>query len=528
MEPIDSQLLSNPIRSELPRLPMQPSADTTSIALRRDEDVVVISQRAAKRAMRDMEFICKQLHRFARMSLEEHKSYARDHPIGWFCQIPSPGGKGHLLCGHLAWEKFGALADLALGLDQDVGRRVGRQRARDAVVEAFSKRVLLAEDEINEGIAESMLLDVLASLKGSLVCTEHYLPCVLFPSSGPDEFSVGPVTFTRRKKFFRDRKSALRSSIDVETAAHIRHVDSHVAKGFPRERACSAHESRQLVRELQARAIRAYRQYPWIASVKVRNCDEGSSPARATRAVEMAIHVVRIILGGENTRKIRLAWSQSPALRTAHLQSDAFGVIRASTSANSMGPVGTDKWYEAMMRSTWELEMLGVSLTPIVEPRDTSHLHHRLMDAISWFGDAATDPNTSSSIIKYVSAIERLLFGKFGQGRRKAFADRVSSVMGAFGCDNDHKIREQALAVYDLRSALVHGERQETNKGLRKTAALSRMCLLCSTQLYLLMQHAFGKPDPAKLEEVMKRICNEGVEWLIEAAGQKKQESAAG
>lgn len=48
---------------------------------------------------------------------------------------------------------------------------------------------------------------------------------------------------------------------------------------------------------------------------------------------------------------------------------------------------------------------------------------------------------------------------------------------------------------------------------------LSRMCLLCSAHLYLMMLQAFGSVDPDKLEEVMKRISGEGLNWFAEAAG---------
>lgn len=73
-----------------------------------------------------------------------------------------------------------------------------------------------------------------------------------------------------------------------------------------------------------------------------------------------------------------------------------------------------------------------ISLTKIVDPVEMHHLHQRLIDAINWFGDAATDSNASSSIVKYVSAIERLLFVKFEQGRTKIFATRVKAILKEF------------------------------------------------------------------------------------------------
>ncbi|NMM21227.1 MAG: hypothetical protein HHJ15_14940 [Rhodoferax sp.] len=482
-----------------------------------------IAESIAKRAQRDIEFVCRQLLRFAKMPIDEHMAYLRKHPNEAFCQIPRPDGKGHLQCGALAWEKLGTLAELALDLDRGLGRRVGRLRVRHAITDAFVKRVLQEAREVNLETAVLLLQDTLEALRQSLAVTEHYLPCVLFPGGAPDEFSVGPVTFTRRGKFFKDRKPLLRRSVEAETAAHIERVNAALATGFPSERAYSAVESMQLVRSLQARAIKTYRGYPWIASVKVTDCDKDTSQERGARAVEMALHIIRVLLGAEPTRKLRLAWSRSDALRTAHLFTDARGVIQASIGMNAFGPVGMTNWHEALMQGASELSVLGSALTPIVDPVEIHHLHQRLIDAINWFGDAAMDSNAPSSIVKYVSAIERLFFGKFESGRTKIFADRVKGVLDAFGCDEDRRVYEQALAVYKTRSALVHGAQSPSDDEVREmvylAAALSRLCLLCSAQFYPMMLQAFGNPDPAKLEEGMKRISCEGLDWLEEASG---------
>jgi len=485
-----------------------------------------IAKDVVKHAQRHIEFVCRQILRFAKMPVDERMAYLRKHPNESFCHIPHPTGNGHIQCGGLAWNKLGALTDLVLDLDRGLARRVGRQRARTAVVDAFVKLVLQEAREDNQETAVLLLQDALAALRQSLIVTEHYLPCVLFPEGAPDEFRVGPVTFTRRGKFFKDRKLMLRHSIEAETAAHIEYVNAAVACGFSRERAYSEIESRQLIRKLQARAIKTYRGYPWIASVKVIDCDKETSKERAVHAVEMAIHVVRVLLGAEPTRKIRHAWSQGDALRTAHLYADFHGVIHASIGMNTSGPVGTENWYEALMRGSNELAVFGSALTSIVDPVDIRHLRQRLIDAINWFGDAATDSNASASIVKYVSAIERLFFGKFEPGRKKIFAGRVKSVLEAFGCNEDHRIHEQALAVYKTRSVLVHGENfpveDELHKVERLAATLSRMCLLCSTQLYPMMSQAFENPDSSKLEDVMKRIGSEGLDWLVDASGFRK------
>lgn len=175
------------------------------------------------------------------------------------------------------------------------------------------------------------------------------------------------------------------------------------------------------------------------------------------------------------------------------------------------------------MRYPTELGVLGSTLRVLADPVEIYHLHQRLIDAIHWFGDAATDSNASSSIVKYVSVIERLFFGIRSNNRKKTFANRIASVLKAFGCDENLSAHEKASNVYQNRSNFLHGEYSPTkdvkHKIVRDAENLSRMCLLCSAQLYPMMLQAFGNPDSVKLDEVMSRISIEGIDWLAKAAG---------
>ncbi|MCP5928464.1 hypothetical protein NL327_31850, partial [Klebsiella pneumoniae] len=69
-------------------------------------------------------------------------AYLRKNPKDAFCNIPHPKGNGHIHCGSLAWNKLNELVDLTIELDHGLGRRVGRKLAKEAVINAFVKRVL--------------------------------------------------------------------------------------------------------------------------------------------------------------------------------------------------------------------------------------------------------------------------------------------------------------------------------------------------------------------------------------------------
>ncbi|MGG4775760.1 hypothetical protein ACLO87_14095 [Paenalcaligenes sp. Me52] len=489
-------------------------------------EAVHIPLKIANRALRDIKSILRQIRRFTNMPFEELKAYLQAHPRDTFCEIPHPNG-GHLYCGRIGWTKLGALTELCLNLDPRLRRRIRHNQALKAVIDSFVSLFSQTSCALNEVSAGQLLQDSLRKLRLSLVVTEHYVPCVLFPDGPLSEFSIGPVTFTRRRQFFKNKKAEFRRSAEMNTAAHIEFINAKVAQGFPRDRMLNKKESRRLVRNLQARSIRIYRDYPWVASVKVIDCDSETSKAHALESVNMALNVIRVLLGADATRKLRSAWSQSNTLKKAHLHADSNGIISSSLSSESDAPVGVINWDKALHRANWELAILGSALNSIVDPKEISPLSQRLLDAVHWYGDAVMDSNPPASIIKYITVIERLFFGAYNQGHTKNFALRVSSVLDAFDCNSDNRAQEHATTIYQARSSLLHGAGSPTldasYEHLRVAAELSRLCILCSAQIYPMMSSAFDNPDPAKLEETMKRICNEGTDWLAEAAGYNKR-----
>ena len=474
-------------------------------------------------AQRDLEFICRQILRFARMKPNELIAHIRKHREEAFCTIPRPGG-GLLQCGVLGWEKFSSLVDRVIDFEPKLARRVELEQVKKAVIDSFSQRVLKEKRELDLETCEQILRDAAKKSKKSLQDTEHYLPCVLFLRGGPDEFSVGPVTFVRRIKFFRDRKQALRQSAVKNEAAHIEQVNEAVEHGFPRERAATTEQSRKFARGLQARAMKTYRGYPWVARVRVVNCDHETSKELAAKAVETALHVIRVFLGAYHTRRVRLAWSRGGALRTAGLWSDSEDVIHVQIGSQSIGPVGFENWHDVLIQDGGhELKIFGSALASLVDPKEITKLHARFIDAINWFGDAATDTEPTASVVKYVSSIERLLFGEYEPGRKKAFPNRVEKILKAFDCDGSKHVHADALKVYIVRSTLLHGASSPRDAEARKLAVvaeeLARQCLFCAAQLYPMMKCAYKDLEPKKLEKVMKKIDREGLEPLARKAG---------
>ena len=375
-----------------------------------------------------------------------------------FCMIPHPDGRGHLSCGIEAARRFSTLADRVLEYEPQLSGRLSRSKTKDRVVAAFVQRVLRERKEVDAGTAEQILKDVSEGCRASLRTAEHFVPCVLFLHGGPDEFSIGPVTFSRRIAFFRSRRPSLKKSVQASIQSHTEQVERAVEGGFPRDRTATPEQSRRFIRGLQARALKTFRQYPWIARVQVSECDHETGEEVAERVVGLAINSMRVLLGARHTDRIRLAWSRSDALRTARLWSDSDEIFHVGIGSRADGRVGFENWHEGLIQSGgFELKIFGSALAPLVGCAPVRHLHQRFLDAVNWFGDAATDPEPTVSVVKYVSAIERVMFGSWKRDRTRDFVSRLEALWMAYDCNGRKTLSKDARDIYEARSRLLHG-----------------------------------------------------------------------
>lgn len=204
--------------------------------------------------------------------------------------------------------------------------------------------------------------------------------------------------------------------------------------------------------------------------------------------------------------------------------SDAGGIIHVGIGSRADGPVGLENWYEGLTQGDgFELKVFGSALNPLVGCAPVRHLQQRFLDAVNWFGDAARDPEPTAGIVKYVSAIERVMFGSRSRERTKDFACRLEALWTAYDCDGRETINADARKIYDARSRLLHGAVSPRDAAVDKLAVLSeelsRHCILCALQLYPMMIAKYGDPGPEQLEEVMDRMQGEGLDWLAKDAG---------
>jgi hypothetical protein len=477
---------------------------------------------------RDLEFVSAQVMRFLHMSPETLIAHVRKNPNDGLCTIPHPTGSGSLICGTEAWLKFGSIASTLEQFDPSLLKRVDRDRLNRIVIDAYVQKVLMKGDEIDEASARIVVEYALQMAKESLSTIEHYLPCISFKYGGPDQFNIGPVSFVRTRTFLRSKRIAFRESAMANAVKQNGLLAELLSVRFNLGEAVSNDDAETLARNLLAEAIRSYRRYPWVAIVTIVDCDRRVSREVARRTAETSLNVIRLILGARYTERVRLAWGRGDPFKTAGLWTDSAGVLHAETASQSLWPVGAENWHDALVQSDYEVGVCGSAISALVSASEISELHARLVDALNWFGDAATDTEATASIVKYVSAIERLLFGEYKTGRTAAFARRVKLIVGEFGWDGATEAYEDALNMYNIRSSLVHGSSsprdQQAKRLLRMAHDLARKCVLSATQLYpLIVSVVGGHPTAGDLELIMAQLEKTGLEPLL-----KRADSTAG
>jgi len=350
-----------------------------------------------------------------------------------FHYLPDPGGKGlRILCGRAAGERISSLADHAMraaGIDGQVERKRAAQHLRSVLSQRFlGEERAVTITEVERALAEAGRLAAVTRATRT-----HFIPCHLLFVQDPPQFAIGPVRFMTRATF--------RSRLVIPLRTSRRELRDY-----------------RLVHELTA----YYESFGWVAEVEIPDCDSGTSQARAQEAVTRALDCLHLLIGPGHSRKMRIG---GPALRrdgrgSFTLSSEGLGYQISYPSAGNVGfEAGWFTEFENHPDYGMGLRLCGLALEAAVDPGLKRPLSHRFLDAIHWYGEAVRDSNPAARVVKYMTAIERMLMT---EGANKDIASTIADRVAAFCCEAGSRAshdqwRADAQRAYSLRSKLVHG-----------------------------------------------------------------------
>jgi len=411
----------------------------------------------------DFESFLEGIFFFSRLTPEQVMEHMASHKEDAFSQVRHFSGRGSALCtkegvDHLALLVQRRIQALDNGKDfyyQDVVDEVA-----DHIGPALKAGVEKGEEA--EEIFECVFASALKTAKDKQIESTYHFPCVLAGAKSPQEFTVGPVRFAVAP-LFESRLAAL-GSTEMKFDEGIRNDEF----------------------------IGYIRQFGWLASVNVPPCSPTISKNRAELAARTAINIVRVWFGLGHGRRMRLVHVEPATATFSKYLVETNNEIFLNWSRTAEGAAVVDRWFDQVdarhhKLASWLLrDIVFDERTEIVE---------RLIDALSWFGDAAFEPSPGAKIAKLVVLLERLTTTthKFS---KKRFCRRVAIL--AMNDDADFPAKYwAAYEFYNARSAIAHGSSSQASvehwAALREALPLVTNSIFRAMEVYSLIR--FGRPN---------------------------------
>ena len=383
---------------------------------------------------KDYEQFLEGIEFFLKLDVREHMEHIKRHKEDAFCTIRHFSGTGSASC----------TRDGMQGLRSLVQRRVktkhdGKNFAVDEVVQCVSDQIGpglrdgTERGESPEAIFERVYAQALKSVQGRQKQRTYHFPCVLAGAKSPEQFSIGPVQFTI-SSLFRSRLLTLN----------------------PQEKKFSERvQDPELLEYIQ--------KFGWIVSVEVPSCSEAVSKERAELAARTAINIVRVWFGLGHGGRMRLVHTEPATSGFSRFLVEADEEISESWSRKFEGASVVDGWFDQIVPGNVRHHKIASWLLRDIVYEERSEMVDRLIDALSWFGDAAFEPSPGAKVAKLAMLLERLTATNLAVTKRfskRRFCRRVA-ILGARDGDDLTARYWAAYNFYNARSEIAHGAKSQ-------------------------------------------------------------------
>jgi hypothetical protein len=272
----------------------------------------------------------------------------------------------------------------------------------------------------------------------------YHFPCIVVHYQEPPQFSIGPVIFT-----------AASAVPDVFRANIQEYIDGSQDQGYASER----------VRKFQEFISTA----GWLASVTIPPCAEESAQRRAEVSITTALNLLRLLFGVPYGRDMRLAHTAQSKPRQTEYAISRNGKLNFVWSRRGEGALVEKDWYLQMGKFSDFLDQAGHLLSTTVQGR-RSEIAERVVDALTWFGEAAFETAPGTQIVNFVAALERLTTTEWF--KTSNFCTRVTILAS----DDESQVEKSywdAYTIHNARSSVIHGGFSPTSPIFLKTVRLA-------------------------------------------------------
>ncbi|BAC91310.1 HEPN domain-containing protein [Gloeobacter violaceus] len=483
----------------------------------------------AQEHLQDAEFIFDEIMRFAAMSQDEKFALLGSRSLDRLALIPNPFYTGtYLVCGVEAMRCFARMSKRYLDsrpVDKD---EVDFDTFRKAVISDFGRRFVKDRKVVDTRQIDKMFTAALSRAKAEYSELTHFIPCILVHDEEPAEITIGPVRFTRREKFLAENQEEFDAERNKRYEASLKSQLDPTPKPWDKVFGKPTGTPEESASEAADFFFKRFEEYcsgfSWMAQVSVPRCHPKVSAERARLAVEGALDVLRLHLGRGRGAKLRQGNSPSIGTDFVELSRHAQGGFSFSYSFGSAEEILGPGWFPVVFEGPKGqiLQAVGEMLWSYLDPSRTDQLNQRILDALSWHGQAVREILPSAKIVKFVAALERLTITKRTEDLRKTVSRRTALLLLGMPQNDPSYLKEfdhncaEAQFVYDVRSDLMHGNRSPFDPELgvvavkaasvAQSAISNSVSLLNKVREYVNEREGSNSPKPADLESAYTKL----------------------
>lgn len=349
-------------------------------------------------------FVMSEIVRFAQMSIEEMKGLGLSDFLG--PKVIGFDGRARTL-GQAASQRLRELTERAID-DSAFRRRLDPKTAFDSVLKGYGTEYVRADRASSTAEEDRARLQNWIERAGENCKTlTHYVPCQI-GMKGVGRVSLGPITFGPTEEAFERLALPFENSRAAADAESARRKDMLAEK-------CAAY--------LEA--------FSDVAEVTVPDCDEVTSQRIADEAVQAALSSLHLLAGAYPTKAMRGGGPAMTAVETASIavDSDEVAVLRWSKTWEGAS-IHSAFWGSLSKPPRVQMvDAIGVAIATIINRTDAEFVAARFLDAVAWYSDAVREKSLPAAIVKYLTAMERLLWtGEKGAGVTRRLAERTAAL----------------------------------------------------------------------------------------------------
>ncbi|MEM7023543.1 MAG: hypothetical protein AAF637_13270 [Pseudomonadota bacterium] len=426
----------------------------------------------------DIEFVFSEAARFARMNAQERRELS---PFETLCTLPHSSGRGHSIIGTAAHERLAMLSERAVARSPKYSGRIDPEAVLQELRRQIVHRFVREGRELSTKEADRAVSSSIKAAGKACADRTHYVPCNLVDDEAPTSFSIGPVTFCKRSMMWQRLERPLQAYLEQCRTR--------------RSRSGEILDRRELAEMLISDAREYYGSFQWVAVVVVDGCDPPTSQRTADRTVQSTLDCIHLLLGETNSKYMVAGGRGAPCThpdRRGRIVVGPACVAEVSGLIDSRRHKLGEEWWDTLNADGRDeyVALMGAAIEAGQEATNTALLARRFLDAVAWFGQATRDDSAASSVVKYVTAVERILVTKTKDPADIAntLAERGAALIFDPHADDLESLRDRFKKIYGVRSALVHGSKSPTDAYLaphrHEAENLTRLMLLRALEFF--------------------------------------------